>query len=116
MRQRPALQPKRPDLVRACRKRSPGEDQLGRGAIAVLEPCDALQDGLGRTERDPTLLPAIVEPRPEEPVQVDDVIGMVVRHDGGIEADRRGGSEQRKQPRQRPVAEIERHAEPVVLQ
>jgi hypothetical protein len=94
----------------------PGEDQLGRRAIAVLEPCDALQDGLARVERDPRLLPAVVEARPEEPVQVDDVIGMVVRHDHGVEADRRGGSEQRQQPRQRPVAEIERHAEPVVLE
>lgn len=49
-------------------------------------------------------------------MQVDDVIGMVVRHDDRVEADRRGGPEQRQQPRQRPVAEIERHPEPVVLE
>ena len=85
-------------------------------ALAVFEARDPLDHGLGRIERDPGKVLPVVEPRPEQAVQVDDVIGMVVRHDDRVESGGRGGAEVREQPRQGSVAEVEHDPEPGVLE
>jgi len=49
-------------------------------------------------------------------MQVNDVIWMVMRSDDRVQAGSRGRPQEREQPRQGSVTEVQRDAEPVVLE
>jgi hypothetical protein len=110
------MQEERPDAVRRCRERVPVEHLSYRVGVVLLQRADLLQHVAGRVQRQ-GLRAAPAEPaRSKQSVQVDRMISMAMRHDDRVDPVGHRRAEQCQQSRQRCVAKIENHPEPVVLQ